>query len=163
MPRAQDRGGPEFKSQDFKSHAEQLSQTVAAGRPLVIREHAGWDRDCAAIAHPALYLDEAPRHGTVCARVEEITIGSIYLGTEKHCVGRLVRGVRLIYRPDTGYAGIDALRYAAQYPSLRRTVAVNVTVAASGVTGSLPSSLGAHLPARHQAPGPVPHCVDLMF
>lgn len=145
---------------------EQLATSGPSGRSILIREHAGWNRDCDAIAHPALYLDEPPRHGTVCARESDITIRSMYLGTEKQCIGRLVRGVRLVYRPDPGYAGSDRLRYAAQYPSARRTVSVAVTVAgpsSSAITGSVPSSLSASALRQHQPAGPVPVCADLMY
>ena len=92
---------------------EQLSKTGQAGQLILIREHAGWNRNCEAIAHPALYLSEPPRHGQICARIENIKISSMYVGTESQCIGRLVRGVRLIYRPDAAYAGDDSLRYAA--------------------------------------------------
>lgn len=146
--------------------AEQVTRTGAANRPVVIREHAGWDRDCAAIAPPALTLDTPPRHGFVCARAEDITIKSMVVGTEAHCIGRLVRGVRLIYRPDAGFSGADDLRYAALYPSLRRSVAVNVTVGGqatpAAVAGSVPAAMTSAA-SSHQAAGPVPPCADLMF
>src|SRR5208282_519908 len=102
---------------EARAQEEQLSRTGQADHPIVIREHAGWNKDCEAIAHPALYLFEPPRHGNVCARIANIKISSMYIGTESQCIGHLIRGVRLIYRPDTDYAGDDGLRYAAQYPS----------------------------------------------
>lgn len=149
-----------------RAQDEQFAASGSSGRQILIREHAGWDRDCAAIAHPALYLDEPPRHGYVCAHVSDITIRSMYVGTASQCIGRLVRGVRLVYRPDAGYAGGDRLRYAAQYPSVRRMVSVAVTVAAPGAavtTGSLPPSLSASALPAHQPAGPVPACADLMY
>ena len=103
---------------DAQSEEEQLSKTGEIDHQIIIREHAGWNMECAAIAHPALYLNKSPDHGRVCARIENIKVHSIYVGTESQCIGRVVRGVQLIYRPDPGYAGNDALRYAAQYPSI---------------------------------------------
>ncbi len=141
---------------------EQLSKIGQADHAIIIREHAGWNQSCEAIAHPALYLYEPPRHGSVCARVENIKIHSMYVGTEAQCIGRLVRGVQFIYRPDAGYAGDDSLRYAAQYPSVLRMASVTVTVtpyppiaASSDVIASTPRS--------RQAPGPVPACEELIF
>lgn len=130
-----------------------------ADRATVLREHAGWDRNCEAIVHPSLYLNAPPRHGSVCARIENITIKSMVVGTEAQCIGREVRGVRLIYRPDAGFSGGDDLSYAVQYPSVRRAIALRVTVAAeraSQPVAALPS------PPR-QAAGPVPPCTELMF
>ena len=143
---------------------ETLSRSGPANQPLVIREHAGWDRDCGAIAPPALTLDTPPRHGFVCARGEDVRIKALYLGTEAQCIGRLVRGVRLIYRPDLGFSGDDRWRYAALYPSLRRDVAVDVTVTGVARAPSVTGSVTASVTARARQPaGPVPPCADLMF
>ncbi len=141
---------------------EQLSKTGQTNHTIVIREHAGWNEDCDAIAHPALYLFEPPRHGRVCARIENIKIHSMYVGTEAQCIGRLVRGVQLIYRPDTDYSGDDGLQYAAQYPSILRTVSVIVTVTA-GAPSAAPSNMTAPMPQPQQSLGPVPACEELVF
>jgi hypothetical protein len=135
------------------------------GDPVVIREHAGWDRNCDLIAHPALYLDEPPRHGSVCARIAVIRIRSMAAGTESQCIGREVRGVQVVYRPAAGYAGGDTMRYAAQYPALRRTVAVSIAVAPgeTASTGAAASRMLTASPADHQAAGPVPECAPLSF
>jgi hypothetical protein len=142
---------------------EQISRTGTADHSIVVREHAGWDMDCAAIAHPALYLDEAPRHGRLCARIQDIKIHSMYVGTEAQCIGHLVSGVQLIYRPDAGYAGDDALRYGAQYPTVLRTVSVRVTVTAPGTPSAAPSSIATPLPPTRQPSGEIPACDDLIF
>lgn len=144
---------------------EQISRTGASDHSIVVREHAGWDMDCAAIAHPALHLDAPPRHGHVCARIQDIKIHSMYVGTEAQCIGHLVSGVQLIYRPDAGYAGDDTLRYAAQYPTVLRTVSVLVTVTADppGAPSAAPSSIATPLPPMRQPSGEIPACEDLMF
>jgi hypothetical protein len=143
---------------------ELLSITGHAGEPIMLREHAGWNRDCEAVAHPALYLSEPPRHGKVCVRAENIKISSMFVGTESQCIGRLIRGVRLIYRSDAAYAGKDGLRYAAQYPSVFRAIEVQVTVAANAANSSdaVPSIIVAPVLLR-QAPGPVPDCAEPVF
>ncbi len=141
---------------------EQLAKSGQADNPVIIREHAGWDRNCDAVAHPALYLDEPPRHGSVCTRAAEIRIQTLAAGTQAQCVGRVVRGVRLVYRPDAGFAGGDVLRYVVQYPSLRKSVAVSIAVtpeppSATNALASVPA------PAAHQPAGPVPPCAELLF
>lgn len=145
---------------------EQLSKVEYAGQPVLIREHAGWNRNCEAVAHPLLYLSDPPRHGRICARLDNIKISSMFIGTESQCIGRLVRGVRLIYRADATYTGNDSLRYAAQYPSVLREIQVEVTVAANAASpsGPVPSALVAPAaPQVRQAPGPVPDCAEPIF
>ncbi len=141
---------------------EQLVKSGQAGGAVIIREHAGWDRDCGAVPHPALYLDEPPRHGSVCARAAEIRIQTLAAGTQAQCIGRLVRGVRLVYRPDAGFAGGDVLRYAVQYPALRKTVAVSIAVAPETPSAANAQASVAAAPP-HQPPGPVPDCAELLF
>jgi hypothetical protein len=150
---------------EARAQEEQLAKTGEVNHPIIIREHAGWNRDCDAIAHPALYLAEPPRHGRVCARVENIKIYSIYVGTESQCIGRVIRGVQLVYRPDAGYTGNDGLRYAAQYPSVLRAVSVLVTVSAFPPGGPSAAPSGMTMPTlqSRQPAGPVPACEELIF
>jgi hypothetical protein len=137
---------------------EQFSTAGLAGQLIRLREHAGWNRHCEAIASPVLYLSEPPLHGSVCARVENIQISSMFVGTESQCIGRLVRGVRLIYRPDAAYAGNDSLRYMAQYPSILRAIQVQVTV-----TAASNSTIVAPMAQVRQEAGPVPDCAAQIF
>jgi len=146
---------------DAQSEEEQLSRTGEIDHQTIIREHAGWNMDCATIAHPALCLNEPPDHGRVCARIENIKVHSIYVGTESQCIGRVVRGVQLIYRPDPGYAGNDALRFAAQYPSILRMVSVMLTVTGIGRRGAIEPDHTCS--ATRQSSGPVPACDELIF
>jgi hypothetical protein len=140
---------------------EQLFKSGQAGHAILIGEHAGWNKNCDAIAPPALYLYEPPRHGSVCARVEDVKIHVMYLGNAAQCVGHVVRGVQFIYRPDRGYAGDDGLRYAAQSPYVLRTMAVAVTVTAPGAPGT--SNIAAPTSQAPQSPVPVPACEELVF
>jgi hypothetical protein len=144
---------------------EEIARTAQADHSIVIREHAGWNMECEAIAHPALYLNEPPRHGSICARLQDIKIRSIFAGTEAQCVGRVVRGVQLIYRPDAGFVGDDRLSYAAQYPSVLRPVVVSVTVAPfpPATPRASPSGFSVPVTPARQAPGQVPPCEDLVF
>ena len=141
---------------------ERLTKAGQAGQPIVLREHAGWDADCAAVPYPALHLDAPPRHGAVCARIEDIKVRYMVAGTESQCVGRIVRGLRLFYYPQAGFVGSDSLQYSVQYPSARRTVAVSVSVGAEGAggRGALPANVVAAPGEPRQAPGLVPACLD---
>jgi hypothetical protein len=138
--------------------AEQLVKAGAANRPLLIREHAAWNMDCRAIPYPALRLDQPPRHGAVCARVADITVHSMYAGTEAQCIGRVVQGLRLIYVPQPGFTGHDRLQYSVKYPSAHRSVSVTVTVSARAGAELLPLDTVGAAPDTAQMPGPVPPC-----
>jgi hypothetical protein len=151
---------PQARAQD-----EQLSRSGQAGHPIVVGEHAGWSSDCDAIAPPTLYLYESPRHGSVCTRVADIKVHAMYVGTESQCIGRVIRGVQFVYRPDRGYTGSDGLRYAAQYPLLLRTLSVAITVAAQSraTPSAVPSNIVDPIPPPPQSATPVPVCDALIF
>jgi hypothetical protein len=148
-----------------QAREENLSRSGQADRSVLIREHAGWNDDCKPIAHPPLYLLSPPHHGKVCAQAEEIKITSMYVGTESQCVGHMVYGVRLIYRPDPSFVGDDRIQYAAQYPSVLRMISVKVTVTPypARKSGAAPSVNFAPVTAMRQLPGPVPECAEFVF
>ena len=151
---------PEAWAQD-----ERLSRSGQAGHPIVVGEHAGWSSDCDAVAPPTLYLYESPHHGSVCTRVADIKVHAMYVGTESQCIGRVVRGIQFVYRPDRGYTGSDGLRYAAQYPSVRRMLSVAITVAAQSqaAPSTVPSSIVDPMPQPPPSATPVPVCDALIF
>ena len=148
-----------------RAQDEQLSKAGEADHQIVLREHAGWNRDCDPIDHPALDLHQAPQHGYVCARIENIKIHSMSVGTEAQCIGHVVRGIQLIYRPDRGYVGSDDLSYVVQYSSVLRTISINVSVSADAPAAqrAVPSAVATPVLQRRQTVGPVPACDDLMF
>ena len=151
-----------------QTSAERIAKTGKAAQPILIREHAAWDEDCAGVPYPAVRLDEPPRHGAVCARVENVTVRYMYAGTVAHCVGRVVRGLRLYYFPRAGFAGSDGLQYSVRYPSAERTVAVTVTVAPGQASAAdanvtdIAGPLAGPLREPRQKPGPVPACSEQM-
>ena len=136
-----------------------------AGHLIVVGEHAGWSSDCDAIAPPTLYLYASPRHGSVCTRVANIKVHAMYAGTESQCIGRVVRGIQFIYHPNRGYTGSDGLRYAAQYPSILRTLSVTITVAAQSraAPSAVPSNIVDPIPQLPPSATPVPICDALIF
>lgn len=152
-------------AREARAQDEQLSRSGQAGRPIVVGEHAGWSSDCDAVAPPMLYLYESPRHGSVCTRVADIKVHAMYVGTESQCIGRVVRGVQFVYRPDRGYTGGDGLRYAAQYPSARRVISVAITVAAQSqaAPSTAPSSIVDPIPPSPRSATPIPVCDALVF
>ena len=137
----------------------------ALDRSILVREHAGWNRNCEAIAHPPLYLVNPPRHGNVCARSQKIRISAMYVGTESQCVGHLVSGVKLIYQPDDAYLGEDTLVYAVQYPSRLRTIAVKVTVDPhlSGNASVAEADYYVNTAPSRQMPGLIPDCPQFLY
>jgi hypothetical protein len=142
--------------------AEEMA--VRAGRSILIREHAGWNKDCDGVAPPPVFLFSPPRHGKVCARAEQIKITSMYAGTQGQCIGHLVRGVRLIYQPEGDFAGEDSLLYAVQYPSVLRTIAVKVSVAGYQAQTSNVAPPEAGAPKQTSGtPEPIPACTELLF
>jgi hypothetical protein len=151
--------GPDARAQQ----EEQLTKAGQAGLHILISEHAGWNKNCEGIAHPALYLFEPPLHGKICARIETIKISSMFVGTVSQCIGRSVRGVRLIYRSDAAYAGDDSLRYAAQYPSVLRAVQVKVTVTANAASAVASNDIVIPTAQARQTPGPIPDCAEPIF
>ena len=142
-----------------------LQQSAPADRTVLIHEHAGWNGNCEAIAHPALYLFRSPRHGKVCARAQKIKITSMYAGTESQCIGRTVSGVQLVYRPDDAFSGDDVIQYAAQYPSVLRAISVKVTVEAGPPETSSVAQTEVFLPTAQsrQLPGEIPACPQFIF
>jgi hypothetical protein len=138
---------------------------VYAADSILIREHAGWNKDCEGIAPPPVLLFDPPRHGRVCVRSEQIKITSMYAGTQGQCIGRHVRGVRLIYQPEGDFAGEDSLLYAVQYPAVLRTIAVKVSVAAyqAQTLNVVPSDVVAPPRQASGSPEPIPACTELLF
>lgn len=147
------------------AHDDVLMRAGPAGHLILIREHAGWNGACETLAPPAVQLIRPPLHGEVCARAETVKIASMFVGTESQCIGHLVRGVQLIYRAEWGYVGDDSLQYAAQYPSVLRTISVKVTVtgAPAGTSGSAPSNAATSPTKVAQSPGPIPSCPVLLY
>ncbi len=93
-----------------------------------------------------------------CARVAGITVHSMYTGTGAQCIGRVVQGLRLFYFPQPGFSGSDRWQYSVQYPSVRRSVSVTVSVGARAGAAMLPADVVGARAERVQAPGPVPPC-----
>lgn len=137
-------------------------ESVTGDRTVTVREHAGWNMDCNAIAAPPLFLIKPPSHGKVCAKAQMITIASVQDGTESQCVGRDVSGVRLIYMSDRSHNGVDVLVYGVQYPSRFQAISVKVDIGgAAPAKVSIEDAPQAGQP--RQMPGPMPVCPQPVF
>jgi hypothetical protein len=141
---------------------ESAMRSGQADRSVLIREHAGWNKNCDSVAPPPVYLFNPPRHGKVCTRTEQIRITSMYAGTQGQCIGQSVRGVRLIYQPEGDFAGEDSLLYVVQYPSVLRTVSVKVSVPGDQAeTSNITPDASAMQTSASLAP--IPACTELLF
>lgn len=72
-------------------------------------------------------------------------------------------GVHVIYVPRAGYAGLDKVRYTAQYPTVQHSVEVDLTVlpddsSPGGVLKNIDASAG----KNGQILGPVHECSALV-
>lgn len=150
---------------DAWAEEDQISKAGQVARSIIIREHAGWNEDCDGVEPPPVYLLSRPQHGKVCARNEQIKIASMYAGTQGQCIGRLVRGIRLIYQPESDFAGEDSLLYAVQYPAVLRTIAVKVLVAGYETRTSHVSPSDAAVSSKQtpRSMEPIPACTEFLF
>jgi hypothetical protein len=136
-----------------------VKRTAKAGYETPIWVHARWDKNCEVVRPLILHLDEPPRHGIVCAKVEQITIKSIYKGAARHCIGRRISGIRVYYLSKLDYAGRDEFKYTARYLPLQRTIQINVIRADKRDRRVVPPDIAAN---ERQEPGPIPACGALI-
>ena len=60
--------------------------------------------------------------------MNDIKINEAIVGNLKHCVGRNIRGVTVVYLPRWKYIGLDDARYTVVFPQARHSVYVDLTV-----------------------------------
>jgi hypothetical protein len=142
---------------------QRLSKTTTADRDVVILGYGRSNQNCESVDPPALYLDKPPDHGTVCFRVNDIKINEAIVGNLKHCVGRNIRGVTVVYLPRWKYIGLDDVRYTVVFPQARHSVYVDLTVLPDR-SGSPSVAADTITPAAEssQSPGPIPACTALV-
>jgi hypothetical protein len=156
---------PEMASAKDRSVDNRYIRSGKAGREIVVRGYMTWKHDCSFRAYPEVVLDEPPQHGVVCLQIGTMRAGLGYFGKTPHCVGRLVRGVRVVYLPRSDFVGMDKMYYTVLYPSgLRRTVRTifSVSPADPGARGTVPADIAAPMPEVRQPSGRVPYCSALV-
>jgi hypothetical protein len=138
-----------------------FKKTAQPATNLVIRGYWRADKNCEAKEPPMLLFDKPPEHGIVCFRRDEVTMYNVVVGDGlQHCLGRRIRGLKLIYQPRLGYSGPDEVRYTVVFPRVRHSVSVDLTVLPSRFHSK--DDLTAPVEGPLQSPGPVPECAPLV-
>jgi hypothetical protein len=101
------------------AHADPVDTTHARRRtqvdqPVVLRTHAHWDGNCRSSTDPQVTWVTEPAHGKVEQTVEMVTAHANVVGGTS-CEGIEMRGVKLTYRPEAGFRGVDLLSYDLRY------------------------------------------------
>jgi hypothetical protein len=143
---------------------QRLAKATKADHEVVILGYGRSDQNCESVDPPALYLDKPPDHGTICFRVNDIKINEAIVGNLKHCVGRNIRGVAVVYLPRWKYIGPDHVRYTVVFPQARHSVYVDLTVLPdrSGSPSAAPADISTPAAESSQSPGPIPACTALV-
>lgn len=135
--------------------SEIISFVTPSGVSRLIGEHGRWDDTCRALDVPPVVLERPAAHGSICVRRDIITVSQTRSGRAANCVGRALNGIRVIYRPQPGFAGADTLRYGLQFPEayLSREIAIDIL----GSEAVAPPLLG-EISQDQQPLGRVPDC-----
>jgi hypothetical protein len=136
-----------------------LTHTTRASEEIVVEGEAQADEFCNSAEPPQLFLDRRPDHGTVCFESGEFEVGEAVTG-DLACLGRMVRGVNIIYRPRPGYTGADRLRYTAIGAQSPHSVSIDLTVLPGKPTSAVvPPDRSAPPAESAMLLGPMPACV----
>jgi len=143
---------------------QRLAKTTIADHDVVILGYGRSNQNCESVDPPGLYLDKPPDHGTICFRVNDIKINEAIVGNLKHCVGRNIRGVTVVYLPRWKYIGLDDARYTVVFPQARHSVYVDLTVLPDrpGSPSVAPADINTPAAESSQSPGPIPACTALV-
>jgi len=89
--------------------------STVAGQEVIFDRHARWrSADCSEGPPPVIQIDSPPRHGKVLTRPGAYTPTTSSDG-DTHCLGRLMKGIFLVYQPDDGFVGTDSLSYTVDF------------------------------------------------
>ena len=140
-------------------HAEPLTASTKSGSEVKLRGYARWNNDCEPIDAPEIYVEVAPKNGTICARVSRGTIRIVREGKAK-CAGRSIRGIDVVYLPRPNFSGADITRYTVLFNKVRLTIDADIRVVTNPSSSEqermdLPSEVT-------QNEGPIPVCAALV-
>jgi hypothetical protein len=90
------------------------SRRTLTDQPVLLRTHAHWDGNCRALTDPRITWVVEPAHGQV-DQVADTVPGHANIVGNTNCEGVEMRGIRLTYRPEPGFHGVDALSYDVRY------------------------------------------------
>jgi hypothetical protein len=85
-----------------------------ADQPVVLRTHSHWDGNCRSSTDPRITWVTEPAHGNVDQTVEMVTAHANAVGNT-NCEGMEMRGLKLTYRPEAGFRGVESLIYDVRY------------------------------------------------
>jgi hypothetical protein len=142
------------------AHAEHLTRVTKSYNEVTIGGFARWNNSCDPLESPQIYLDVPPKNGVVCMRTSKGTVGTVREGKAGHCAGRPMRGINLIYLPQSRFTGVDAVRYTVKFTAISQTIDVDISVQSDqATTGNVAVPPSSEAP---QTQGPVPVCVPLV-
>jgi hypothetical protein len=132
-----------------------LNKTAKAGKELSVGWYFRIKDNCEFKALPEIDLNIAPKGGTVCIRSDMVPVRNIWSGWNQHCIGTMVRGVRIIYFPFGNFTGLDSMQFRA----MTRTYDAKISVEAGDEATAVPAS---STPSEPQTAGPMPVCPALV-
>lgn len=138
------------------THAAEVHKIkkVAKGHKEVeVRGYVSIKDTCESRGPVEIYLDEAPKGGTVCMRQGNVRLANLWDPSSKkqHCLGKWISGVWVIYVPYASFIGNDAVRYTVKnHDAVTRTYEAEIRVEWFSKTTSSPS--------EPQKAGPMPVC-----
>ena len=140
------------------------TRMTRANQPVELTSHIILDKDCRGKQLVKILLTAPPLHGSVCVEVAQLKHSlPTVSGSKKHshCVGKQMRGSRIVYISSLRFSGEEKVRYTVEFPraELHRTVNVIVKRAANSMYKDGPL---AETPLEAQRPGPMPPCVQLV-
>jgi hypothetical protein len=115
-----------LQSADAQEH-ENVSRATKAGHEVAVGHALRWNQNCEPLT-PKLVLSLPPGHGSICARDFTTIAKRNVMNDDQTCVGKRIRGLQVIYLPQSDYVGHDHVDYVVQYPNMLRYKHVDIEV-----------------------------------
>jgi hypothetical protein len=131
-----------------------LNKTTKGGKELSVASYFKIKDNCEFKELPEIELNNPPKGGIVCIRSDMVPVRNIWSGRNQHCIGTIVRGVRVIYFPFGSFTGLDGMQFRA----MTRTYEAKISVEAGESTAVGASSTR----SEPQKAGPMPTCPALV-
>jgi hypothetical protein len=124
-----------------------------------IGSHLSVDAECQPVQIFDYLIVIPPQHGTICYRIEALTIRFNSAPDREKCIGGSAISKVQYYRPNGNYVGIDKFEYQAVFMSrISGIVDVNLTI----IPANDPQAEGSESAAmaKFQSTGPVSKCAE---
>ena len=98
------------------AHADSFQRMIFGGEETILHAYFTWDwRTCLPNIGTVKVLSY-PKHGKLSHRIVYRTIWRVRFNHRiSRCAGKRVKALAVIYRPDSGYAGIDTVALNVRY------------------------------------------------